>query len=509
MPQLPGNSGQGSIRYKLFFLVLLVSTGALAISMVGGALLEWNKQKEHVRQTLATTAHAAGIAASAALAFHDGKAAGEALRILEAQTMIEAAALYPLEGYRLATYGDSAGLPENVNKLREHLPDFSPWSATTTLFQPVVLDGSAIGYLYLRVSLLDYRRTYLWYAALAIGANLLGLLLAGGFGWRFIDRIVRPVRELAGTSRQVRTSGNFSLRATPPDANLGRDEISELVDSFNAMLAEIERRERELVSYHNLLESRVQERTADLRAANRDLQLAKEAAEAATFAKSRFLAAASHDLRQPIRAINLFKEALDRTGLSTEQQRISQLLSRSILGLGDLLDALLDVSKLDTGVVTPQPGILDAHQLFSGIDAEFSILAAAKSLRFKFYFPPGTTNLFADRVLLEGLLRNLIGNAIKYTEHGGILVAIRRRGDHALMQVWDSGIGIAPEHLTTIFDEYFQVANPERDKTKGLGLGLAIASRLAKLLNTEIVCHSRLGKGSVFEFRLPLAPSGR
>lgn len=509
MPQLPGNSGYGSIRAKLFLLVLLVSASALVISMVGAALLEWNKQQEHVRQTLTTTAHAAGIAVSAALAFHDGKAAGEALRILEAQTMIEAAALYPLEGYRLATYGDSVGLPENVDKLREHLPDFGPWSATTTLFQPVVLDGMAIGHIYLRASLLDYRRAYLWFATLVIGANLLGLLLAGGFGWRFIDRIVKPVRELAGTSRQVRISGNFALRATPPDANLDRDEISELVDSFNAMLAEIERRERELASYHKLLENRVQERTAALQIANRDLQQAKEAAEAATFAKSRFLAAASHDLRQPIRAINLFKEALDRTSLNAEQQRISQLLSRSILSLGDLLDALLDVSKLDTGAVTPQPGIMDIHELFSGIDAEFSILAAAKSLRFKFFFPPGAMLLFTDRVLLEGLLRNLIGNAINYTDRGGVLVAIRRRGDQALIQIWDTGIGIAPEHQATIFDEYFQVANPERDKAKGLGLGLAIASRLAKLLNTQIVCHSRLGKGSVFEFRLPLAPNGR
>jgi len=103
------------------------------------------------------------------------------------------------------------------------------------------------------------------------------------------------------------------------------------------------------------------------------------------------------------------------------------------------------------------------------------------------------------------MLGNLIGNAIKYTESGGILVAIRRRGDNALIQIWDTGIGIAPEHLGSIFDEYVQVGNPERDRAKGLGLGLAIVKRLAKLLKTEVVCHSRFGKGSVFEFCLPLA----
>jgi CheY-like chemotaxis protein len=113
--------------------------------------------------------------------------------------------------------------------------------------------------------------------------------------------------------------------------------------------------------------------------------------------------------------------------------------------------------------------------------------------------------IFTDAKLLMSLLGNLIGNAGKYTEKGGILVAIRRRGNQALIQVWDTGIGIPAEHLDAIYEEYFQVNNPERDRTKGLGLGLAIVKRVARLLETEVVCRSRPGKGSVFEFRLPLA----
>lgn len=505
MRRLPEFFGHSSIRFQLFRLVLVVSAIALAISMTGGAFLEWHKQQEQVRQSLVTTARAAGIAASAALAFYDSKAATAALRVLEAQQNIEAAALYPLEGYRLATYGDSDGLAGNVDKLREHLPDFTPWSATTTLFQPVMLDGTAIGYIYLRASLLDYRKTYLLQAFLAIVANLLGLLLAISFGLRFIDRIVKPVRELADTSRQVRASRDFSLRAPAPDTHATRDETAELIDSFNAMLAEIEQRERELAGYHTHLEVMVLERTAALHAANQELQAAKEAAESTALVKSRFLAAASHDLRQPIQAINLFKEALDKTALDEEQKRISNFLSLSISSLRELLDALLEISRLDAGAITPQQEIIGVHELFSSIDAEFSTLAAAQSLRFKLQFPFAEMALSTDSKLLQSLLRNLLGNAIKYTEHGGILVAIRRRGAEALIQVWDTGIGIAPEHQATIFDEYFQVANPERDKAKGLGLGLAIARRLATLLNTKIVCHSRPGKGSVFEFRVPLA----
>lgn len=236
-----------------------------------------------------------------------------------------------------------------------------------------------------------------------------------------------------------------------------------------------------------------------------ELIAAKQAAENASLAKSRFLAAASHDLRQPIQAIGLFNNALVRTGLSKEQKRISDYLSQSAHSLGDLLGALLDISRLDAGVVKPSPEAIQVETLFNKIDADFSPLVLEKSLRFKLCFPFREMAIFTDVQLLASLLGNLIGNAIKYTEEGGILVGIRRRGNQAVIQVWDTGIGVAPEHMNNIFEEYFQVGNPERDRTKGLGLGLAITKRLANLLETEVVCRSRLGKGSVFEFRLPLA----
>lgn len=236
-----------------------------------------------------------------------------------------------------------------------------------------------------------------------------------------------------------------------------------------------------------------------------ELMAAKEAAEAASLAKSRFLAAASHDLRQPIQAIKLFEAALDQAGLSAGQKQVHSYLSQSVQSLGVILDALLDVSKLDAGMVPVSPEPMPIDDLLHAIDAEFSPVATAKSLRFKLYFPQESTSLFTDRKLLHILLGNLIGNAFKYTERGGVLVGIRRRGSRALIQVWDTGLGIAPENMSSIFDEYFQIGNPERDRTKGLGLGLAIASRIANLLGTEIVCHSRLNEGSVFEFSLPLA----
>ena len=236
-----------------------------------------------------------------------------------------------------------------------------------------------------------------------------------------------------------------------------------------------------------------------------ELVAAKDSAEAANLAKSRFLAAASHDLRQPIQAIRLFEAALDHAGLSKEQQLVHTHLSQSVQSLGVILDALLDVSKLDAGMVAVSPEPMPIDDLFRAIESEFAPLATSKSLRFKLYFPQESISLLTDVKLLQILLGNLIGNAFKYTETGGVLVGVRRRGARALVQVWDTGIGIAPEDMDKIFDEYFQIGNPERDRIKGLGLGLAIARHIASLLGTEVVCHSRLAKGSVFEFSLPLA----
>lgn len=235
-----------------------------------------------------------------------------------------------------------------------------------------------------------------------------------------------------------------------------------------------------------------------------ELIAARQAAENATLAKSRFLAAASHDLRQPVQAIHLFNDTLLRMGLNEQQKSISDHLSRSVDSLSDLLNGLLNVSQLDAGVVRASPEAIPVQPFFYRMDNEFSPMASRKNLSFRLCFPRKELAVLTDARLLMSLLGNLIGNAIKYTLHGGVLVGVRQRGDHALIQVWDTGIGIAPQHMARLSEEFFQVENSERDRAKGVGLGLAIVKRLARLLGTEVVCRSQPGKGSVFEFSLPL-----
>lgn len=236
----------------------------------------------------------------------------------------------------------------------------------------------------------------------------------------------------------------------------------------------------------------------------KELAQARDAAEAANLAKSRFLASVSHDLRQPIQAISLLQEALRHTGLNERQKHINNNLALAIQNLGGMLDALLNLSRLDAGAVNPVPEVRACKTLLHALDPEFWPLARAKSLQLRFFYIHGPASVLVDPRLFQSLMGNLVGNAIKYTERGGVLIGLRRRGGQALIQVWDTGIGIAPEKTEAIFEEYLQIGNHERDHSKGLGLGLSIVRRLARLLGTEVVCRSRPGRGSVFEFSLPL-----
>ncbi len=242
-----------------------------------------------------------------------------------------------------------------------------------------------------------------------------------------------------------------------------------------------------------------------LKNVERELLIAKQQAELASQAKTRFLAAASHDLRQPIQAINLFKDALGRTGLNDEQEKIAHFLSLSVRSLSDLLYSLLDISKLDAGLIQPQMKKVEVEDVFKAVDEEFSSLAQQRNLRFKFSYPFRAPILQTDAGLLLSVLRNLLDNAFKYTSTGGVLVGFRRRGAFGVIQVWDTGIGIDPVFGERIFEECFQVANPARDRAKGLGIGLSIARRTARLLGGDVAYRSKPGKGSVFEIAIPLS----
>ncbi len=240
--------------------------------------------------------------------------------------------------------------------------------------------------------------------------------------------------------------------------------------------------------------------------AERALNESMHQLEQKELSKTRFLAAAGHDLRQPIAAANLFVDALKLTAPNQRQSELIQRLEQSMSVFSGLLECLLDISKLDAGLIQPQFGSFALAGIFDWLDQSFSQVARAKHLRFLFFFPRHEPlHVRTDIELLKSVLMNLVSNALKFTAHGGILIGARRRGDRLLLQIWDSGIGIAQSHLSHIFDEFYQVSNPQRDREAGLGLGLASCQRRMALLGGRVSCRSRPGRGSVFEISVPLA----
>ncbi|MET3139609.1 signal transduction histidine kinase [Undibacterium sp. GrIS 1.2] len=237
------------------------------------------------------------------------------------------------------------------------------------------------------------------------------------------------------------------------------------------------------------------------------LTVQKNVAEAATLAKSRFLAAASHDLRQPTHALGLFIATLQSMAQrpdikATDVEHIAGRLQTALSGLGRLLNGLLDVSRLDAGAVEVRKQVVSLDSELTNINNAFSGPANAKGLNFKVRLP-AALSVDTDPVLLHQVLSNLAANAVRYTQHGRILIGCRRRADEVEIQVWDTGIGIAQDQHEKIFEEFYQIGNVARDHEQGLGLGLAIVQRSAGLLGTRLKLNSTLGKGSVFSFTLP------
>jgi two-component system CheB/CheR fusion protein len=238
------------------------------------------------------------------------------------------------------------------------------------------------------------------------------------------------------------------------------------------------------------------------RQATRALEAAKREAEQANLGKSRFLAAASHDLRQPLQTISLLHEILSKKIKDEDTLRLVGRLDETVSAMASMLDTLLDINQLEAGIVRRQMVDFPINTVLDHLQAQFSFHAAAHRLGWRVV--PSSLSVCSDPRLLEQMIRNLLSNAVKYTTEGKILLGCRRRGEKLRVEVWDTGIGIPEDQLQEIFEEFRQLDNPARERSKGLGLGLAIVERLADLLGHTVYVRSRPGKGSVFGIEVPL-----
>ncbi|MBT2294869.1 ATP-binding response regulator [Pseudomonas fluorescens] len=284
-----------------------------------------------------------------------------------------------------------------------------------------------------------------------------------------------------------------------------------------ARLAELEQARQHLQQLNDQLEQRVAERTDALLEANHNLQQqiaqrelieqqlrdARDAAQAANRSKDKYLAAASHDLLQPLNAARLLIATLRERTLPTSEHVLVERTHQALEGAEDLLTDLLDISRLDQAAVKPDLAPYRLDELLAPLASEFQSVAGAAGLELRVRF--GDEAVMTDLRLMTRILRNLLSNACRYTAQGGILLAARRRGERLSLEVWDTGRGIAADRLESIFLEFNQLDVGRAADRKGVGLGLAIVERIAHVLGYRVQVRSRPGRGSVFSIEVPLS----
>ncbi|SDR44387.1 Signal transduction histidine kinase [Rhizobiales bacterium GAS113] len=314
-----------------------------------------------------------------------------------------------------------------------------------------------------------WRTGFVLVAALIL-ASLAGLLLA--------RRMVVPIRALAAGAARI-GSGDLSQRL----ALKSGDELEILGAQFNSMATQLQE------SYASL-EGKVEERTRELELAN--------------LAKSRFIAVASHDLRQPLHALGLFVGQLRGHVATSAGRQLVERIDGAVVNMNELFASLLDISKLDAGVLVPDVTEFPAAHLLERMDATFAAPARAKGLSLRVV--KSSLWVRSDIILLERILQNLVSNAVRFAADGGVVVGCRHRGGELRLDVCDSGPGIPTDRQRDVFGEFTQLVGQHQDQQRGLGLGLAIVERLCRLLGHRVELASTPGKGSRFSIFVPLAP---
>lgn len=488
----------GSIRNRI--LLAALSPVVLVVISVGALLLTRHAQEieRNLVERTVSLARQAAMLSELPLAAGSNANARAAADFIERSAGIVGLALVDRDG---STVDHRGNLGSTTLRLLEGKPlsvQVERDSHLVSVVHPVVLfaqpfgatstgTGQRVGFVALTVSRAEEKRDIakLWWtgAAILLAATLLSLVLVGAT----TRSISAPLSALSnGLSRVARDDFSAQLQET------GRGEFRGLAMNFNQMTGALQ-------SARRGLQNQVKRATEAL--ANRTRE-----AESANSAKSRFLAAASHDLRQPAHALSLYGAAL-RQGLRQQPPALSESLMPAVQGiqaasrsLDALLTAVLDISRFDAGVVTAEARTVALKSLVNEVTTVLASSAKEKGLQLRSRVPD--ISIESDPTLLRRVLDNLVSNAIQFSRAGSILVAVRWRSDHCLLQVWDQGIGIAPAALPLIFDEFYQVRRGDSGQG-GLGLGLAIVARSAAMLGAEVNVHSRVGRGTCFSLRLP------